>query len=119
MPAELIHDRDNLYRLVISGQLRHQELAECEKRMVAEIARAGAVRLLIVLEDFRGWEPGPGWNDLSFYARHGDRIERIGIVGPERWRSEALMFASADLRRAPVQFFTDAERSAADAWIAS
>ena len=29
------------------------------------------------------------------------------------------MFASADLRRAPVQYFADGERAAADAWIAS
>jgi hypothetical protein len=119
MPAHLTLERDNLYRIDISGLLRHQELAACERLMVAEMARAGSVRLLIALVDFQGWETGPGWNDLSFYARHGDKIERIAIVGPERWRSEALMFASADLRRAPVQYFTDADRSAAEAWIAS
>ena len=28
-------------------------------------------------------------------SSHGDRIERIAIVGDERWRSESLMFASA------------------------
>ena len=33
------------------------------------------------------------------------KIERIAIVGEERWKSEALMFAAADLRSAPVQFF--------------
>lgn len=117
MPATLTHERDNLYRITISGRLRHQELADCERLMVAEIAPVGSVRLLTVLEDFEGWETGLGWNDLSFYARHGDQIDRIAIVGPERWRSEALMFASADLRRAPVQYFTDADRAGAEAWI--
>jgi hypothetical protein len=119
MPAELRHDRANLYRLDISGLLRHRELTECEAQIVAEIARLGAVRLLIVLDAFQGWEAGSGWNDLSFYARHGDKVERIAIVGPERWRAEALMFASADLRRAPVQYFTDAQKSEAETWIAS
>lgn len=117
MPATLTLERDNLYRIDISGLLRHEELAGCERLLAAEIARVGPVRLLIVLEDFQGWETGTGWDDLSFYARHGDKIERIAIVGPERWRSEALMFASADLRRAPVQYFTDADRSSAEAWI--
>jgi hypothetical protein len=117
MAAQLTHERDNLYRIDITGLLRHQDLADCERLMVAEMARIGPVRLLIVLQDFQGWDTGPGWDDLSFYARHGDRIERIAIVGPERWRSEALMFASAELRRAPVQYFPDADRSAAEAWI--
>ena len=119
MSAQLTHERDNLYRIDVSGLLRHQELAECERQMVAEMARIGPVRLLIVLKDFKGWETGPGWNDLSFYARHGDKIERIALVGPERWRSEALMFASADLRRAPVEYFPDAERPGAETWIQS
>ena len=119
MPASLTHERDNVYRITISGRLRSAELSECERLMVAEIERQGSVRLLTVLEDFQGWESGPGWNDLSFYARHGDHIDRIAIVGPERWRDEALMFASADLRRAPVQYFTDADWSAAETWITS
>ena len=119
MPAELTHERDNIYRIDISGLLRHQELAACERALVAELARVDSVRLLIVLVDFQGWETGTGWNDLSFYARYGDKIDRIALVGPERWRSEALMFASADLRRAPVQYFTDTDRSAAETWVAS
>lgn len=117
MAATLTHEHGNCFRLEIGGRLRHEELAACERQLVDEISRAGAVRLLVVLEGFEGWEPGAGWNDLSFYARHGDRIERIAIAGPERWRSEALMFASADLRRAPVQYFDD--REAAASWIQS
>jgi len=41
------------------------------------------------------------------------------IVGAERWRSEALMFAGADLRRAPVEFFAGSTGGidAACAWL--
>jgi hypothetical protein len=68
------------------------------------MGRVGGVRLLFVLKGFLGWEAHSNWNDMSFYVKHGDRIERIAIVGPERWRSEALMFAGADLRKARVEF---------------
>ena len=61
----------------------------------------------------------PGWSDLSFYVKHGDKIERIAIVGPERWRSEALMFAAADLRKAPVEFFAEGDVAEARAWLTS
>jgi hypothetical protein len=49
---------------------------------------------------------------------HGDSIDRIAIVGDERWKSETLMFASADLRRGPVEFFSSQNGLAeARAWL--
>ena len=85
--------------------------------LAGEIGRIGPVRLLFVLDGFEGWEPHADWNDLTFYVKHGDGIERIAIVGHERWRSEALMFAAADLRRAPVEFFPEEGAANARAWL--
>ena len=68
--------------------------------------------------DSKGGTPAR-WNDLSFYVKHGDTIERIAIVGPERWRSETLMFAGADLRRAPVGFFAEGAVAEARAWLSA
>jgi hypothetical protein len=42
------------------------------------------IRLLIVLDDFEGWDPRSSWSDPTFYVRHSDRLERIAIVGDER-----------------------------------
>jgi len=58
-----------------------------------------------------------GWNDLTFYVRHGDAITRIAIVGDEKWRSLALMFASADLRKAAVEFFPEPDLVRARTWL--
>jgi hypothetical protein len=117
MPISIEHERDNVYRLDVRGILRHGELEECQERLVAAMARTGPSRLLFVLDGFEGWERDPRWSDLSFYVRHGDKIERIAIVGPERWRSEMLMFAVADLRRAPVEFFVEGTIAEARAWL--
>ena len=76
-------------------------------------------RLLVVMQGFEGWEPHTAWNDLSFYFAHGDALTRIALVGEERWRSEALMFAAADLRRGPVEFFAPSEMDEAQAWLAA
>jgi hypothetical protein len=81
--------------------------------------RVGAIRLLFVLDAFEGWEPHEGWSDLSFYVKHGDAIERIAIVGDERWKDEALMFASADLRKAPVEFFRTERLAGANDWLSA
>jgi hypothetical protein len=61
--------------------------------------------LLAILENFEGWERGADWNDLDFQHSHGNEIAKIGIVGEPRWEPEALVFAGAGFRRAPVKFF--------------
>ena len=117
MPISLDHERDNLFRLDVRGILQRTDFESCQERLAGEMARIGSVRLLFVLDGFEGWEPHARWNDLSFYVRHGDAIERIAIVGPERWRSQTLMFAGADLRKAPVEFFPAGAIAEARAWL--
>lgn len=120
MPVTIAHESGDLFCLTITGLLRKPDLDAAQDELIAGARRAGlsGVRLLILLEAFEGWEPGAGWNDLTFYAAHGDAIERIAIVGEERWRAHALMFAAADLRRGPVEFFTPGALPEARAWLA-
>lgn len=108
----------DIYRLEISGVLLKAEYGQCEAELKSELERVGSVKLLCLLRGFEGWEPGADWSDLGFYVNHGDAIRRIAIVGNERWRSEMLMFAAADLRAAPVEFFADADLASARAWLA-
>lgn len=119
MPIELHHERDNVYRVEISGRLRKGDLDRCQRRLTAEIDRVGPVRLLFVLTQFDGWERRADWSDLQFFIEHGAAVDRIAIVGPQRWRSEALMFAGADVRRARVEFFPVGTASDARAWLSS
>ena len=105
MPITMHHEGGNVFRFDVSGMLRKAELDTCQAALAAEIRRIGPVRLLFLLDGFEGWDERGPWNDLTFYVHHGASIERIAIVGEERWRSQALMFAGADLRRAPVEFF--------------
>src|SRR5512144_1776434 len=98
MPITMQHEGGNTYRLDVSGMLSKSDFDRCQDALVGEMQRAGPVRLLFVLSAFEGWERTAAWGDLTFYVKHGDSIERIAIVGDERWRDEALMFASADLR---------------------
>ena len=119
MPLTMEHERENIFRLDLQGRLRRADFESCEQQLEREILRQGRVRLLIVLEGFTGWDPGAPWNDLSFYMQHGDAIERIAIVGPDRWRSHMLMFAGADLRKAQVEYFPLGTAAEARAWLSS
>jgi hypothetical protein len=119
MPITMTRDGGDVFRLEISGLLQRADLTECQDALVRDLEPNQRARLLILLKGFDGWAPDPNWNDLGFYVRHGGRIERIAIVGDERWRSQSLMFAGADLRSAPVEFFTPDAAASARQWISA
>jgi len=119
MPLTMEHERENTFRLDLQGRLTEVDFDTCEQQLEKEILRRGRVRLLIVLERFTGWEPDAPWNDPSFHMQHGDAIERIAIVGPHRWRSHMLIFAGADLRKAPVEYFPLGTAADGRAWLSS
>jgi hypothetical protein len=119
MPIALHRESAGICRLDVSGVLQRAEYRQCEAELKTELERTGSVKLLCVLRGFEGWEPNVEWSDLAFYVKYGDAISKIAIVGDERWRSEMLMFAAADLRKAPVEFFPEAELTRARAWLSA
>ena len=115
-----MHDEGTgVFRIEIRGAMRKADLERHQRALLAEMTRVGTVKLLFVLEGFDGWDRADNWSDLSFYIKHGDAIARIAIVGDERWRSEALMFAGADLRKAAVEFFPPQALTDARIWLAA
>ena len=119
MPIALLHERNNTYRMEISGLMLRADYGRTEAELTRVLETAGTVRLLCVLKGFEGWETGVDWSNLTFYVTHGDSIERIAIVGDERWRSLTLMFAGADLRRAAVEFFPGNAVAEARGWLSA
>jgi len=118
MPTTFRPESANHYRIDVSGLVQKSELENVQGAIAQEIARIGKVRLLFVLDQFKGWEKSSDWGDMDFYETHGQDIERIAIVGEEKWRDDALMFALADLRKAPTRYFLPAEFEQARTWLA-
>lgn len=117
MPAIIQSAGGNVYRVDVSGLLTKDELSRVEAVAVDAIRRHGTIKLLFVLDAFEGWERTERWNDLGFYLEHERDIERIAIVADERWHDEALMFAAAGQRRAPVKCFPADDEPGAMAWL--
>ena len=94
------HERENIYRVEVQGLLRSSEFEQCQDVLRVEMRpRRPTSGCCSSSTRSRAGSRSDDWRDLSFYVSHGDAIERIAIVGDERWRSESLMFASADLRK--------------------
>jgi hypothetical protein len=117
MPASMRHESDNLYRIHISGVLSKTELENAQAVAAQEIKRRGKLKLLFILEQFQGWERGADWGDVTFFTMHDENIEKIAIVGDEKWRDHALAFAGAGMRKAAVRFYPPSEIAQARAWL--
>src|SRR3954467_11855215 len=105
---------------VISGRLTRAEYQEVLLPPVREtIARGEQVRMLAVIEDFRGLEPGALLADLQAAAKLGSRqpsrTSRFAVVTDMDWvrRSIALF---GWLVPGEIRVFTTAQRADADTW---
>jgi hypothetical protein len=118
MPANIQIEPNNLYVLRFSGVLKRSEFGGTQDAAARAIDAGAKPRILAILENFEGWEMGADWNDLDFMLSHGSEIAKIAIVGDPRWQTEALAFAGAGFRSAPVKFFPPSQLAAARAWLA-
>ena len=117
MPVQIRHEPQHLIVARFQGVLKRSEFDGTQNAAAEEIDAGFQPRVLAILDGFLGWERGADWNDLDFMLTRGPKIEKIAIVGDPRWEAEALAFAGAGFRRAPVKFFLENAETQARAWL--
>jgi hypothetical protein len=111
------HDREDFLVCRVSGTLTKADYDAAVPELENELQLHGRpLRLMIVLEDFRGWEIEALWAELRFDIAHGDDFGRIAVVGEsglEEWgtRLSKPFFGSE------VRYFDRSDRAAAAAWL--
>ncbi len=106
-----------LCEIHIQGVLSRSGFSAAETELASHIEAGNNPRLLVVLEDFAGWEEGADWNNLDFMFTHGTKIAKIAIVGDKRWEGEVKMFTGAGMRAAPVGYFEPDRLVEARDWV--
>ena len=118
MPADMQRINNDTYVLRFSGTVLLAEFAKVQRTLSSDINAGTKPRVLATLENFEGWEKGADWGELDFLFAHGNDIDKIAIVGEPSWEGQAMAFAGAGFRRAPVKFFASSDLAAARAWLA-
>jgi len=118
MPVIIQYEPNDVCLLRVSGVLKRSEFDTRQDAMAREIEAGSKPRLLIILENFEGWERGADWNDLDFLLSYGNEIAKIAIVGEQKWEPAALAFTGAGFRRTPVKFFPADRLTEARSWVA-
>ena len=118
MPVQIQYQTNDICVLRISGILKRSEFGAEQKALARHIDTGSKPCLLVILENFEGWERGADWNDLDFMISHGRKISKIAIVAEPRWEALALAFAGAGVRRTPVKLFPPDKLEQARSWLA-
>ena len=117
MPVEIIDAAGKLLEIKIHGMLKkagHERIIQLAKEA---IAREGKIRALIIADGFEGWERSGDWGDVSFMMEEGRHIEKMAIVGDEKWRDDALAFTAKGFRPTAIEFFPAANLNEARMWL--
>jgi hypothetical protein len=118
MGATIEKDNSGIWVMRITGAFRKEELDAVQAAGIKGMGPNENARVLVLVEeDFHGWVGDEVWHDLTFFVEHGDRIEKIAIVGDARWETGMLMFTGAGFRRAPVKYFTPDQLAEARDWL--
>ncbi len=117
MGVTIEREKGNLIVLRIRGLLRKSEWDAVLPTEARQWGPTTRVKVLVILEDFKGWERGADWGDITFFDTYGDQIDKIAIVADAKWEAEILAFAGAGFRRAPVKFFPVSQLTLARAWL--
>lgn len=110
------HDREHYLVCRISGTFTKDDYDAAVPQIKNEMAlREGRLRLMIVLENFHGWDIGALWEELKFGADHGGELGRVAVLGDasEDW---GVSLAKPFLR-SEIRYFAMDERPAARAWL--
>lgn len=74
------------------------------------------IRMLIKLEDFKGWSAGAFWEDTKFGLRHYNDVDLLAVVGDKEWEKTMTRFLKP-FTRAKVRYFDMTELDLAWDWI--
>jgi hypothetical protein len=74
------------------------------------------LRLLFDMTGFHGWDAGAAWEDLKVGIAHFADIERLAMVGEEKWQHGMAIFCKP-FTRATVRYFDHANAAEARKWL--
>ena len=77
MPVQIESEADDVYVLRISGLLKQSEFSAEQSVLARKMDSGLKPRLLVILENFEGWERGADWNDLDFMISHAAKLPRL------------------------------------------
>ena len=110
------HAEGKIIEIQISGKLTKEAYDAFLPMTEAKITEFGKVRMLVILNDFHGWDAGALWQDIKFDLKHHGHIDRLAIVGETKWEKGMAAFCKP-FTSATIQYFDISDVAKAREWI--
>jgi len=117
MALEIDDSNPTYLAIKLSGKLTAQDYEEFVPKVESIVKEKGAIRILMTMHDFHGWEMAAAWEDTKFGMRHFHDIERLAMVGEKAWQHGMAMFCKP-FTKAEVRYFDTNAAAEAETWIA-
>jgi len=106
----------NVLEVAMTGKLAKDDYESFVPVVERLVQQHGKIRLLVVMNDFHGWTAGAMWEDTKFAAHHFRDIERLAIVGENRWQQGMATFCKP-FTAATVRYFEHPLLEEARNWV--
>jgi hypothetical protein len=118
MPIQLDEDHSGGKVLVarVSGKLAKADYEHFVPEFERLVRQHGSVRVLFDMTGFHGWDIGALWEDLKFDLTHFADIERLAMVGENKWQHGMATFCKP-FTKATIRYFDHAAAAEARQWL--
>lgn len=85
-----------LLSVSVCGTLTHQDYQRIAPMIASALAPVDEqlVDVLIDVTELQGWELRAAWDDFSLGLQHGNKFNRVAIIGSHRWHQYAAKVAN-------------------------
>jgi len=119
MALEILEASDDaVLSLRATEYLAEEDLDVFFRAVEEKLRKYDKARVLLQLQDFRGWAPGASGDDSDSRQAQRDHIERLAIVGDSGWE-EWLARIYALLLSAQIKHFPQSDLEVASRWISA
>ncbi len=119
MALEILEASDDAVLSLRATDCLAKEDIDCFFQVAEEkIRKYGKARVLLQLQDFRGWAAGASGDASDSRQAQRDHIERLAIVGDTGWE-EWLARIYKPLLSAQIKHFPQSELEVASRWISA
>jgi hypothetical protein len=102
----------------LTGKLTADDYQQFVPVVERLIRQHGKIRMLVNMHDFHGWSSGALWQDIKFDLKHFSDIERVAMIGENKWQHGMAVFCKP-FTAAEVRYFDRSAIDEAQAWLAS
>ncbi len=119
MALEILESSDDaVLSLRATDYLTEEDLDVFFRAAEEKLRKYGKARVLLQLQDFRGWAPGASGGDSDSRQAQRDNIERFAIVGDTGWE-EWLARIYTLLLTAQIKHFSSSDLEVASQWVSA